>query len=339
VGNTGNFWANFGALDLPLNMWDEVDALDTLGDLELPNYGGWLFSVDAASMGRSNIDTPDPNNPLLSLSAVWNVHNNKYTPEGGPRDQAGSIFQAPLQPVGVNQWAIDGVELGLNWPGPPGCDNLNAYDFNPTPNGQLYFSLAKGSPFLDGPDHLPGTADDFSGADMFFYNVLLGQGSLLRAPAANFGLLPGDDIDAFVRLDPVFWPHAWCFSLAPGSPTLANFNNPAGSPADTFWYDDFTHILSRGATAADLGLNIYDNVDALDTGCLMGGGPGAFVYYGEGPSTVASLFSPLSAAERDWVHHYALGSTIPEPVSGMLLLVAGMWLSVRTRKARLRSRK
>jgi hypothetical protein len=319
LGNTGNVWANFGLNDLPLNLWDEVDALDTFGDIEDPNSGGWLFSVDAASIGAPG-------------SGVANVHNQVFAPNGGPRDQAGSIFQAAAVPAG-NQWAIDGKELGLYWPGPPGCDNLDAYDYNPTPNGQLIFSLANGSPALFGPDAIFGTADDLSGADVFYYDVNIGPLSLVRTPAANYGLLPGDDIDALVRLDPVLWPNAWCFSLAPGSPTLALF--PNGSPADTYWSNGFGGLW-RGATAAQLGLNIYDNVDALDTGCLQGGGP--YGYFGESPSTSVNPFLPLSDAEMQWFAQHAAGNTVPEPAT-LVLLVAGIFLAVGARNHLVFSRK
>ncbi|MBN2448312.1 MAG: hypothetical protein JXO22_16415, partial [Phycisphaerae bacterium] len=56
------------------------------------------------------------------------------------------------------------------------------------------FSLAPGSPTLDGADGVAGTADDYSAADIFVTNF--NGAFMLYLPASAIGMLPTDDVDA-----------------------------------------------------------------------------------------------------------------------------------------------
>ena len=111
-------------------------------------------------------------------------------------------------------------------------------------------------------------------------NQLLVEGSLLVPQTGN----PGDDVDALVdqpasRVDtnddqipdqPVF------ITLAPGSPTLTALTASAGDILVTVG-----GMASIFATAADIGLQAGDDIDAL---CLMKTGlPGATLRPGSGP--------------------------------------------------------
>jgi len=170
---------------------------------------------------------------------------------------------------------------------PPGAvpmddmDALELFPFNlnppPGPNTDLmhdtpvYFSLDVQSPSLQLP--LMGPAD-----------VLLAQPATpafgLFAPAPTLGLSLMDEVDALAVWD-IFNPFQLdaqvdmaLFSLAPGSLTLAGPNGIHGdyddlSPADIF-VTDFSGVHRVYMTAATLGMQFTDNIDALDVEIFQG---------------------------------------------------------------------
>ncbi len=106
-------------------------------------------------------------------------------------------------------------------------DALAVWNFQSDPRianpGQDYaiYSLAPGSPYLNGPDGIAGTADDLSAADVFVTNFT-GTSQLFLA-AAQLGLLFTDNVDGLdvepfsgpevfdwwvqrFNIDIVFWP-------------------------------------------------------------------------------------------------------------------------------------
>ncbi|MBK9126971.1 MAG: hypothetical protein IPM13_04135 [Phycisphaerales bacterium] len=68
------------------------------------------------------------------------------------------------------------------------------------------FSLTRGSPYLNGPDGIAGTADDFSAADIFVTNFT-GVSRLFMA-AGQLGLLPTDNVDG-LDVEPFVTPQVF----------------------------------------------------------------------------------------------------------------------------------
>lgn len=111
------------------------------------------------------------------------------------------------------------------------------------PQGSVYFSLSAGSPGLGAS----------SPADILVSRA--GGPPAVYIPAAQLGLTPEDDIDAFC-LNTL--SRSVVFSLAPGSPSLAG-----GSAADLFLSFQSPGSFFPVARAANLGLDPGDDVDAL----------------------------------------------------------------------------
>jgi hypothetical protein len=85
-------------------------------------------------------------------------------------------------------------------------------------------------------------------------------------PIAAAGLVPGDEIDAWSRVDPAD-PGTPYYSLAPGSPTLTPL---LASPADILETDALGDA-SIAVSHTDLGLDSNDDVDALSGNIGTGG--------------------------------------------------------------------
>ncbi len=250
-GPIGTMTVAFDAGTLGLVAGDDIDALSFGGAI----FGNPLFSVDRASTGADG-------------SAV--------ATEAAAGQAAGDTFLTLFALSGTNFLDFNQDDLGLLPAIGPGVstgaalDNLDAWDedflvdlFGPggsgdadgKPDGPIYFSLAPGSPFLDGPDSTPGGGDDLSPADI----LVSMDGVVAAAPFRTFvasGLDAGDDIDA-LWYDPL---NGFVdYSLAPGSPSLAIEGD---SPADVF-----TGVFVSGAPFIfdfELGLLSGDNLDSLD---------------------------------------------------------------------------
>lgn len=161
----GAFWAG------PL---DNIDAVE-LDDLDPNNDGihdvGIYFSLDPAS-------------PALVTSAA----DIYYAPAGA----AFGVFSLPGQ---IGLVANDNLDALVLW------DRIVIGMVNPGAGGDYaLFSLAPGSPTLNGPDGIAGTADDFSAADLFVTDFTGVFCLYTRAP--QLGLLFQDNVDG---LDVVIW--------------------------------------------------------------------------------------------------------------------------------------
>lgn len=151
---------------------DNIDAVE-LDDLDTNNDGvhdvGIYFSLDAASPSM-----------ITSPADIY------YAPPGG----AFGLFSVP---------ALLGLAPNNNLDALVLWDRMAAGAVDPGSDFAL-FSLAPGSPALNGPDGVPGTADDFSAADLFVSDFM---GTFCLYTRANqLGLLPQDNVDG---LDVVIW--------------------------------------------------------------------------------------------------------------------------------------
>ncbi|WP_429884790.1 PEP-CTERM sorting domain-containing protein [Geoalkalibacter halelectricus] len=228
---------------LLLGDYDDLNALSFGRD---PIQGPLYFSVDRVSVGLPGTDVNDLAQP-------------------GVEAASGSVFISELD--GSNQLAILDRSLGLQ----SGffSDDLNALEIDTLVYQHIYFSID----FLsasNGFGLLPYAndifIDDFDPLNPFAFGEL------------HMGLLAEDDIDALVLWD-IVGPGVLnpgrdiaLFSLSPFSPStftdsgLEYIPGLPGhlSPADIL-ITDFTGSYSLWASAWDLGLDPWDNVNAIDT--------------------------------------------------------------------------
>ncbi|MCX5771678.1 MAG: M6 family metalloprotease domain-containing protein [Candidatus Hydrogenedentes bacterium] len=245
-------WNDTNGLSIPLarlglQPGDDVDAIDipdqNSPNMEMHEYDVfWHFGVDTLTVGVAGA-APDVFSEASANEAAGDIFWSQGAAFGWPVG-GGNVREVEEHWIGL----LDGTV--------PPEDNKDALDISgpvfleqePLPLNAVYFSLKQGSPTLAGI---------YSPADIFASN---GSGGFYVAmAAATLGLLPmGDDVDALF-MDRTYVPY---FSLAPLSPTLGAFVGPQGSPADIFYRA--LPIPVRAITAAQLGLKVDDNVDALD---------------------------------------------------------------------------
>ncbi|MDF1554057.1 MAG: PEP-CTERM sorting domain-containing protein [Deferrisomatales bacterium] len=237
--------SNLGlAADLFWGFYDNLDALSYGAD---PLGEPLLFSVDRLAVGL----------PGTAVGA-----------EAGSLEASGDIFRN--SPSGTNSLEVDEETLGLA-PGFFG-DDLNALAFGLPLNGLAYFSI----------DSL--SASNGFGALGLADDILMSGGTgsfqIFADGVTNMGLLDGDDLDALLLWD-VFEPgtlnpgvDAALFSLSP-------FSWSGWSPGDIL-LTDFSggHVLY--ASAADLGLDFFDDVNALSAQSQPIPEPGTLVLFGTG---------------------------------------------------------
>lgn len=167
---------NFIHTALPGAPWmagpiDNIDAVE-LDDLDINNDAihdvAVYFSLDPAS-------------PSLVTSAA----DIYYAPAGG-------VFSRFSQPYQLGLGDDDNLDALVIWDSwVPGISNPGA-DF-------AIFSLAPGSPALNGLDGIAGTADDHSAADLFVSDFV---GHCVYLTADQLGLLFEDNVDG---LDVIRW--------------------------------------------------------------------------------------------------------------------------------------
>ncbi len=133
------------------------------------------------------------------------------------------------------------------------------------PDYPVYFSLGTGSPTLDKISATP--------ADILMNMTVVGLPVLsptIVISAASLGLVSGDDIDAFC-LDAtgvttravLLTTEDLLFSLAPDSPSLNGPDGESDTGDDFSPSDIFRSGLELFASAAELGLEPTDNLNAL----------------------------------------------------------------------------
>ncbi len=227
--------------------------------LMIPSPGVLFFSVPRAAVGGYC--------SAVYMTAVFGgpaggIAADIYGSMVGAFGSYAEALTPPLASPG-NTLIVDSTLLGLRpLLADTGDDNMTGMelrDFPDDPRG-LWFGTFVGPSF-------PAPGD---GGTIYHYDPSSGAFSLGNLVAyalpGTMGLGAGDVIDALIlsdvfrdgELDP--GADEVLFSLAPGSPTLAAFGLSA---ADVF-YASFTGTFSLFATAAMLGLEPGDDVDALD---------------------------------------------------------------------------
>ena len=235
----------------------DFDNLNALSYGQDPIMNPLFFSVDRVAVGLPGSDVYSQAQP-------------------GVEEAAGDVYTT-LPPFGSNSLFIDEQQLGLT-PGFFG-DDLDALELDSEPNPWTYFSI----------DSLSAT--NGYGAGDLANDILISDGSggfgifapgevqvLPSGDRVGIGLDPFDDLDALVLLDVInpgvldprvdlalfslstFSSSAYTFSGNPYSPGVKGFL----SPADIL-FTDFTGSFSLWASASDIGLYSYDEVNALDT--------------------------------------------------------------------------
>jgi len=214
-------------------------------------FGGFFDNLNALSYGQDSIM-----NPLyfsvdrVAVGLPGTDVNAQAQP--GVEEAHGDVYKA-LPPFSDNTLFIDEEDLGLT-PGFFG-DNIDALELDTEPMPFTYFSV----------DFLSPTGD--------FTDILISPGdgtfSVFADGESHIGLDPGDDLDALVLWD-VFQPGVLnpgidmgLFSISTFSPNALTFGG-SFSPADIL-FTDFSGGFSLWASAADIGLRLDDEVDALDT--------------------------------------------------------------------------
>jgi hypothetical protein len=240
---------------------DNVDALSYGRDFtRLARQGKWLFfSVAPGSTGLGGT--------AVSGEAACS-----------PPEAAADEFASAANGTNSQYYDGDGAACDGNAGGPiglkekPASDDLDALDEFPGPQiayggdggpGMVWFSLDPTSPSLGAI----GPAPPASAGDILLAKANAGVAPVRWATAASLGLQANDDIDALcikAGASPTeqYRPGTdlvW-FSLAPGSPTLG---------ANGWSAADILRAAPLGVfrTAAQLGLNASDNLDALK--CLI----------------------------------------------------------------------
>jgi PEP-CTERM motif len=229
--------------DFSSGFFDNLNALSYGQD---PIMNPLFFSVDRVAVGLPGSDVHD---------------------QAGVADAAGDVYTT-LPPSGSNSLFIDEQQLGLT-PGFFG-DDLDALELDSEPNPWTYFSI----------DSLSVTNGFGTGGldDDILFSDGTGSFQIFAEGVSNIGLGFGDDLDALVLWDVInpgvlnpgvdlalfslstFSPSAYTFSGNSYSPGVKGFL----SPADIL-FTDFTGSFLLWASASDIGLYSYDEVNALDT--------------------------------------------------------------------------
>jgi PEP-CTERM motif len=209
------------------------DNLNALSYGQDPIKNPLYFSVDRVAVGLPGSDV-----------------NAQAQP--GVEEAAGDVYRT-LPPSGDNKLVIDEQQLGLI-PGFFG-DDLDALELDSEPMPFTYFSV----------DFLSPTGD--------FTDILISTGNGIFGTFADgesdIGLDPLDDLDALVLLDRGTIGELdrgldlALFSISTFSPNALIFGG-SFSPADIL-FTDFTGNFSVWASASDIGLGQYDEVNAVDT--------------------------------------------------------------------------
>jgi hypothetical protein len=292
---------------------DELDALSFGRDggniliFSVRDDADGLAGTDVRTQSTTSIDVP-----CLGGAPSYGQGNPPGSEAGG--DLFSSTVFAPfgnlgappfpaVAPFGGNFLYVPEVDLGLQAPANR-CsglgaqeDDLDALELSDASTVDVnvdgipdygdkfvYFSLGPGSPSL-------GVAGSTTNDILISIGGgFAGSFGVYASGVNNIGLLPGDDLNALVLFDtgPAGIPDGIInggdealFTLAPGSPSLtagANPNMPAGphSAGDVF---HTAFVPQPGgifiyATAASLGLDADDVIDALDIGSTWHGGGG-----------------------------------------------------------------
>jgi len=237
--------------------------------LEDDFFSGFFDNLNALSYGQDPVTRPPPGKDLsiyfsvdrVAIGLPGSAVNTEAAP--GNEQAAGDVFVTPLPGAsGTNFQFIDEESLGLiqGFFG----DDLDALELDTAPSPYFYFSVDGLSPSLDWTDLWASTGN----GDIFQY----ADGESL------IGLLDDDDIDALILFDMnqdnVATPGVdlALFSLSSFSPsTFTATGNPyiPGlqeflSPADIL-FTDFSGSFSLWTAAGDIGLDEYDELNALDT--------------------------------------------------------------------------
>ena len=217
--------------NLGLGFFDNLNALSYGQDF----IGGSLaFSVDRLSLG-------------LAGTAV-----NSQALIG---EAAGDVYIS-LPPVGSNQLLINEQNLGLT-AGFFG-DDLDALSLNNKPNNSFtYFSFD----FFSASNGVAANSSDilFSSANNSF--------SIFADGIWDIGLDSTDDIDALVLLD-VINPGVLDPGIDQALFSLSSFSSSLftrGFSSADILFTDFSGNFSLFASASELGLDIFDELDALDS--------------------------------------------------------------------------
>ncbi len=234
---------------VPYNAKDQAGRGQAAGDLFMSTT---LFFADAGKVlnppGRFNSN--GVNNNLVVNNFDEGGRDFRALPPTSARGYNASS-RAP------NEDNVDATAyISTNGSTTPGSKRRQNGDVPP-----LYYTVGLGSPSLG---FLPGE----SPADIFIdHDPSSIGGQSLYAPASALGLDGNDDIDALIVFDfntnAVFdLGDVVFFSLAPGSPSLGT-ELPGESPADVFRVIPGS-LVELLASAEDLGLELTDDVDALE---------------------------------------------------------------------------
>lgn len=232
-------------------------------------YSGIFDNLNALSYGQDPVTRTPPGADLPIYFSVDRVAvgqpgtavNIEASP--GSEEAAGDVFVTPLpQVAGTNFQYIDEEQLGL-MQGFFG-DDLDALELDTRPSPYYYFSVDSLSVSLDWTDLWASTGK----GDIFQY----------ADGESMIGLLSDDDIDALVLFDRDLDNKATpgvdlaLFSLSTFSPSAFTYTGNAYipgqqgflSPADIL-FTDFSGKFGLWASAIDIGMLEYDDVNALDT--------------------------------------------------------------------------
>jgi hypothetical protein len=298
---------------------DNVDALSYGVDFTVqPRSGNWLFfSVGAGSTGLAGTAVkgeatcaPAEAQADEFASSANGTNSQYYDGDGAACDgNAGGTIGLTEKPTSDNLDALDefpGPQIDY-W-SPPGPD-------------MVFFSLDPTSPSL--PAIPPGGA---TAGDILVTGANLNIVPIIWASAAALGLQAGDDIDALCIKEGMgptdsYRPgvdQVW-LSLAPGSPTLGAPHNwsaadilKAGPP------------LTRAVTAAQLGLNASDNLDALK--CLIPYVGGIAEVPGVAGTSAEEAGAPAQGSGWSAGAYAALAAGL---AAAVVVLSAGAWYARR----------
>ena len=218
--------------------------------LEDDFFVGFFDNLNAISYGKDSLKGPFYFSvDKLSLGLAGTAVQSQRLAD----ESAGDVY---LNSAGSNQLFLDEEELGLI-PGFLG-DDLDALAIEDKPNGGLtYFSL-----------------DDLSFTnffDTYSSDILLSDGndnfSIFADGFSDIGLQDTDNIDALALLD-VFEPGVLNPGIDKALFSLSSFSDSlftTGFSSADILFTDFTGDFSQYVSASELGLDAFDELDALDT--------------------------------------------------------------------------
>jgi len=308
---------------------------------EIPSIPTWAMNLYVPT--PPGVTVMDDMDALELLPMDLDANNVHDTPiyfsldAGSPSLPPGGFSPADVfvSPPGAPMFMLFAAAPTLGLTVNDEVDALAVWDLGQTavldPNWDCaLFSLAPGSPYLAGPDGVPGTADDWSAADIFVTDF--GGTNVLFITSRAIGMLPTDNVDAIdveifvdetsVEVFENFTPDLVILEIKPKDPgpSTVDRDPPPLDANDPLWGEYFlgetvTLTAVPGGSKKFKKWKIWDPNDLTD--------PNLMVIDTNNPIAIVMM------ADRKVTAVFKCGGGPVEPFAAAVLLVLGLGVIIR----------